>query len=227
MRWHRARGGRVTLSIVARDAETGQLGVALQTAMFAAGAFVPWVRPGVGAVASQAIGEMAYGPRLPRRARARVHRGRSVGRRRGRGPDGGPPPGRCRRRGRQCRGDDRCVLRRACRSRRGRRVRGAGQHDEQPRRVAGDGGVVPLVGRAARPAAVRRAGSGFGRRRRRPGRDVGRVCWSSRDVYRRRPAAGGSPTCASTGVRIRSPSSRVCSMPPMRTPASVPRSNCS
>ena len=53
----------MTLSIVARDAETGQLGVALQTAMFAAGAFVPWVRPGVGAVASQAIGELAYGPR--------------------------------------------------------------------------------------------------------------------------------------------------------------------
>jgi uncharacterized Ntn-hydrolase superfamily protein len=53
----------VTLSIVARDAETGQLGVALQTAMFAAGAVVPWVRPGVGVVASQAISESAYGPR--------------------------------------------------------------------------------------------------------------------------------------------------------------------
>ena len=53
----------MTLSIVARDAETGQLGVAVQTAMFAAGAVVPWARPGVGVVASQAISESAYGPR--------------------------------------------------------------------------------------------------------------------------------------------------------------------
>ena len=51
------------MSIVARDAETGELGVALLTAMFVAGAVVPWVRPGVGVVASQAIGESAYGPR--------------------------------------------------------------------------------------------------------------------------------------------------------------------
>ena len=31
--------------------------------MFAVGAAVPWVRSGVGAVATQAIGEPAYGPR--------------------------------------------------------------------------------------------------------------------------------------------------------------------
>jgi uncharacterized Ntn-hydrolase superfamily protein len=53
----------VTYSIVARDAATGQLGVAVQTCMFAAGAGVPWARPGVGAVASQAIALAAYGPR--------------------------------------------------------------------------------------------------------------------------------------------------------------------
>jgi len=53
----------VTYSIVARDAETGQLGVAVQTCMFAVGSVVPWVRPGVGVVASQAIAEPAYGPR--------------------------------------------------------------------------------------------------------------------------------------------------------------------
>ena len=53
----------MTYSIVARDPETGLLGVAVQTAMFAAGASVPWARAGVGAVATQAIGEAAYGPR--------------------------------------------------------------------------------------------------------------------------------------------------------------------
>jgi len=53
----------VTYSIVARDGETGQLGVAVQTCMFAVGSVVPWVRAGVGAVASQAIAESAYGPR--------------------------------------------------------------------------------------------------------------------------------------------------------------------
>jgi uncharacterized Ntn-hydrolase superfamily protein len=53
----------VTYSIVARDPETGQLGVAVQTCMFAVGSVVPWVRAGVGAVASQAIAESAYGPR--------------------------------------------------------------------------------------------------------------------------------------------------------------------
>jgi uncharacterized Ntn-hydrolase superfamily protein len=53
----------VTYSIVARDRATGQLGVAVQSAMFAVGSSVPWVRPGVGVVATQAIGEPAYGPR--------------------------------------------------------------------------------------------------------------------------------------------------------------------
>ncbi|MGZ4707235.1 MAG: DUF1028 domain-containing protein [Acidimicrobiales bacterium] len=53
----------MTCSIVARDAETGALGVAVQTCMFAVGAAVPWARPGVGAFASQAFGDAAYGPR--------------------------------------------------------------------------------------------------------------------------------------------------------------------
>jgi uncharacterized Ntn-hydrolase superfamily protein len=53
----------MTYSIVARDPVTGQLGVAVQTCMFAVGATVPWARAGVGAVATQAIAERAYGPR--------------------------------------------------------------------------------------------------------------------------------------------------------------------
>jgi uncharacterized Ntn-hydrolase superfamily protein len=53
----------MTFSIVARDPDSGELGVGVQTAMFAVGALVPWCRPGVGAVATQAIGEVAYGVR--------------------------------------------------------------------------------------------------------------------------------------------------------------------
>jgi uncharacterized Ntn-hydrolase superfamily protein len=56
-------GSTVTYSIVARDAVTGDLGVAVQTCMFAVGSTVPWARPGIGAVATQAITEAAYGPR--------------------------------------------------------------------------------------------------------------------------------------------------------------------
>ena len=53
----------MTYSIVARDPETGQLGVAVQTCMFAVGTIVPWAVAGVGAVATQAMAEPAYGPR--------------------------------------------------------------------------------------------------------------------------------------------------------------------
>ena len=53
----------MTYSIVARDPSTGELGVAVQTCFFAVGAIAPWARPGVGAVATQAIAEPAYGPR--------------------------------------------------------------------------------------------------------------------------------------------------------------------
>jgi uncharacterized Ntn-hydrolase superfamily protein len=53
----------VTYSIVARDPATGQLGVAVQSHWFSVGSIVPWARPGVGAVATQANAEIAYGPR--------------------------------------------------------------------------------------------------------------------------------------------------------------------
>jgi uncharacterized Ntn-hydrolase superfamily protein len=52
----------MTYSIVARDGDTGELGVAVQSCMFAAGAVVPCARAGVGAVATQAFAEAAYGP---------------------------------------------------------------------------------------------------------------------------------------------------------------------
>ena len=55
---------RGTYSIVARDPETGELGVAVQSHWFSVGSIVTWARPGVGAVATQSIGEPSYGPHL-------------------------------------------------------------------------------------------------------------------------------------------------------------------
>jgi uncharacterized Ntn-hydrolase superfamily protein len=53
----------LTYSIVARDPESGQLGVAVQSHWFSVGAVVPWAAPGVGAVATQASAEVSFGPR--------------------------------------------------------------------------------------------------------------------------------------------------------------------
>jgi uncharacterized Ntn-hydrolase superfamily protein len=53
----------VTYSIVARDAETGELGVGVQSQAFNTGAAVPWARPGVGAIATQSFTDRRYGYR--------------------------------------------------------------------------------------------------------------------------------------------------------------------
>jgi uncharacterized Ntn-hydrolase superfamily protein len=53
----------VTYSIVARDSETGQLGVAVQSRWFSVARIVAWAEPGIGAVATQSFAEPAYGPR--------------------------------------------------------------------------------------------------------------------------------------------------------------------
>src|SRR5271168_4058495 len=50
-----------TYSIAARDPDTGQLGVAVQSHYFAAGSVVTWAEAGVGAVATQASADPAYG----------------------------------------------------------------------------------------------------------------------------------------------------------------------
>ena len=60
----------MTYSIVARDADTGELGVAVQSHWFSVGSIVAWARPGVGAVATQSVAEPAYGPRLLERLAA-------------------------------------------------------------------------------------------------------------------------------------------------------------
>ena len=51
-----------TYSIVARDAETGQLGVAVQSHWFSVGSLVLWAEPGIGAVATQSFVDPNYGP---------------------------------------------------------------------------------------------------------------------------------------------------------------------
>lgn len=53
----------MTYSIVARDPETGELGVAVQSRAFNTGAACAWAEAGVGAVATQSFTERRYGPR--------------------------------------------------------------------------------------------------------------------------------------------------------------------
>jgi uncharacterized Ntn-hydrolase superfamily protein len=53
----------VTYSLVAFDPDTGECGVAVQSHWFSVGGLVSWAEPGVGAVATQANVEVAYGPR--------------------------------------------------------------------------------------------------------------------------------------------------------------------
>ncbi|MDR6668325.1 DUF1028 domain-containing protein [Rhizobium sp. 1399] len=51
----------MTWSIVARDPETGNLGIAVATRFFAVGGLVPHIRGGIGAVATQAFVSPLYG----------------------------------------------------------------------------------------------------------------------------------------------------------------------
>ena len=51
-----------TYSIVARDAKTGEIGVAVQSHWFSVGSVVPWAEAGVGAVATQSLVDPSYGP---------------------------------------------------------------------------------------------------------------------------------------------------------------------
>ena len=53
----------MTYSLVAREPGTGRLGVAVQSHWFSVGSVVPWAAPGIGAVATQSVAEVSYGPR--------------------------------------------------------------------------------------------------------------------------------------------------------------------
>lgn len=52
-----------TFSIVARDPANGDLGVAVASKFLAVGSVVPWAQAGAGAVATQALANISYGPR--------------------------------------------------------------------------------------------------------------------------------------------------------------------
>lgn len=52
----------MTYSIVARDEDTGELGVAVQSHYFQVGPVVPWAVAGVGAVATQSQVNVSFGP---------------------------------------------------------------------------------------------------------------------------------------------------------------------
>lgn len=51
-----------TFSIVARDPKTGELAVGVQSKFLAVGSAVPWAKADVGAIATQAWANVAYGP---------------------------------------------------------------------------------------------------------------------------------------------------------------------
>lgn len=51
-----------TYSIIAIDQQTGELGIGVQSHFFAVGSAVPWIIPGVGAVATQSLVNKQYGP---------------------------------------------------------------------------------------------------------------------------------------------------------------------
>lgn len=50
-----------TFSIVARDPETGELGIAVQSKFLAVGSAVPWAKANVGAIATQALANLDFG----------------------------------------------------------------------------------------------------------------------------------------------------------------------
>lgn len=52
----------MTFSIVARDPQTGEMGVAVQSHWFSVGSLVGWAEAGVGVVATQALVNVSFGP---------------------------------------------------------------------------------------------------------------------------------------------------------------------
>ena len=51
-----------TYSIIARNNVTGEMGAAVQSHWFSVGSVVPWIRQGVGVVATQSMVDVSYGP---------------------------------------------------------------------------------------------------------------------------------------------------------------------
>jgi len=63
MRKHMRKKILTTFSIVGFDPETKDLGVAVASKFIAVGAIVPWAKANVGAIATQALANVSYGPR--------------------------------------------------------------------------------------------------------------------------------------------------------------------
>jgi uncharacterized Ntn-hydrolase superfamily protein len=64
-----------TYSIVARDGQTGAMGVAVQSHWFSVGTLCPWAEAGVGVVATQSFVNVSFGPR----GLAMLREGRTAG----------------------------------------------------------------------------------------------------------------------------------------------------
>ncbi len=145
---------RGTYSIVARDPDSGELGVAVQSHWFSVGSVVSWAQPGVGAAATQSIAEPAHGPEHAPRARRgtrRAGRDRAV-----LAPD---ELADYRQLGIvDARGPRRCLHRPGLhpvrRRRRRAKLRLPGEHDGPRRRARGDGARLPRSRRRTRRAAA-------------------------------------------------------------------------
>src|SRR3954470_5310933 len=68
-----------TYSIVALDPATGELGVAVQSHWFSVGPLCAWARAGGGGVATQSVGEPAYGPNALDRLQEDVNAQQALG----------------------------------------------------------------------------------------------------------------------------------------------------
>ena len=154
----------MTYSILGRDPETGELGVAVQSQAFNTGAAVPWARPGVGVVATQSFTDRRYGYRglelLAAGASAAVRARRAARARR----TGRLPPGRVHGRGRRDGAVDGRRLHPARGQCRRRELVRAGKHARRGR-MDRDGRGVHVHGRVAGATAdgrARRCGGGGG-----------------------------------------------------------------
>ena len=162
-----------TFSIVARDPATDELGVAVQSRAFRAGAIVSYAKAGVGAIATQAAANQTYGPRGLELLELGLSPDEVVEHLTGSDPGPRPPPARRDRRRGAGAGLHRIGHQRLGRAHRGRELLRAGQHPGRGGGGAGHGGGVRVVDRAARASADGRSRCGRGSRGRRA-RQAGR-----------------------------------------------------
>jgi hypothetical protein len=132
-----------TYSIVAYDPAAQQLGVAVQSHYFSVGSVVPWLEPGVGAVAHAILRRGILRPAGAGAAEGGQDAGAGAGRAHGRGPQAGSPAGghggHPRQRRRALTGA-RCIQ--AAGPPRRRRLHGAGQPDGARHSLGCDGGSL-------------------------------------------------------------------------------------